>query len=202
MKRTREIVVFILCAMSELGLFYQFYRPIYFIETDIIEKGTISWTIPRAIVIVAMIAMLLFTISLIRGNAKGFLHVSYVVFVLYFVIILIVLFAQRPEFSEVLNSEYFRTNLIVYVVTAIISILTLLLFILREMGGIRLIPNMASLLLLVILGQFVSHGFVTGGGNIYVSKMSLFWGACSVLPYLTIFIFEKFILEPTVKRYR
>lgn len=202
MKRTREMVVLILCAISELGLFYQFYRPVYFIETDIIEKGTISWTIPRAIVVIAMFAMLLFTISLIRGNINGLLHVSYAVFVLYYAIILVMLFAQRPEFNDTLDNEYLRLNLIVYIVTAIITILTFLLFILREKGVIRLVPNMSSLLLLAILGQFVAHGFVTGGGNIYVSKLSLFWGVCSVVPYFTIFIFEKMVLEPTVKRYR
>lgn len=202
MRRTREIIVLILFALSELGLFFQFYRPIYFLETDIIEKGTVSWTIPRAIVLIAMVAMFLFAVSLIRGNRNGLLHISYAVLLLYFIVVLVVLLAQREQFKETLNNQYLHTNLIVYIVTSIIAILTLLLFILREKGGIQLIPKMSSLLLLVLLGQFVTHGFVVGGGSIYISKISLFCGLCSVIPYFTIYIFEKTILEPTVKDYR
>ena len=202
MRRTREMVVFLLCLLSELCLFYQFYRPVYFLETDIIEKGTVSWTIPRVIVLIAMAAMFLFTVSLVKGNLNGLLHISYAVFILYYVVILVMMFAQKQEFNETLNSEYFHTNLIVYIGTAIISILTFGLFILREKGGIRMFPKMSSLLLLVILGQMATHGFVTSGFSVYVSGMSIFWGICSAIPYLTIFVFEKGILEPTIRGYR
>lgn len=202
MRRTREMVVFLLCLLSELCLFYQFYRPVYFLETDIIEKGTVSWTIPRVIVLIAMAAMFLFTVSLVKGNLNGLLHISYAVFILYYVVILVMMFAQKQEFNETLNSEYFHTNLIVYIGTAIISILTFGLFILREKGGIRMVPKMSSLLLLVILGQMATHGFVTSGFGVYVSGMSIFWGICSAIPYLTIFVFEKGILEPTIRGYR
>lgn len=202
MRRTREMVVFLLCLLSELCLFYQFYRPVYFLETDIIEKGTVSWTIPRVIVLIAMAAMFLFTVSLVKGNLNGLLHISYAVFILYYVVILVMMFVQKQEFNETLNSEYFHTNLIVYIGTAIISILTFGLFILREKGGIRMVPKMSSLLLLVILGQMATHGFVTGGFSVYVSGMSIFWGICSAIPYLTIFVFEKGILEPTIRGYR
>ncbi len=202
MRRTREMVVFLLCLLSELCLFYQFYRPVYFLETDIIEKGTVSWTIPRVIVLIAMAAMFLFTVSLVKGNLNGLLHISYAVFILYYVVILVMMFAQKQEFNETLNSEYFHTNLIVYIGTAIISILTFGLFILREKGGIRMVPKMSSLLLLVILGQMATHGFVTSGFSVYVSGMSIFWGICSAIPYLTIFVFEKGILEPTIRGYR
>ncbi len=202
MRRTRELIVLLLCLLSELCLFYQFYRPVYFLETDIIEKGTVSWTIPRFIVLIAMAAMFLFTISLIKGNLNGLLHISYAVFILYYVVILVMMFAQKQEFNETLNSEYFHTNLIVYIATAIIAILTFGLFILREKGGIRMVLKMSSLLLLVILGQLATHGFIVGGVSIYVSGLSILCGLCSVIPYLTIFVFEKGILEPTVKRYR
>lgn len=202
MRRTREVVVFLLCLLSELGLFFQFYRPVYFLETDIIEKGTVSWTIPRAIVLIAMVAMFLFALSLIKGNFNGLLHISYAVLLLYFVVVLVMMFAQKKVFYEAMNNDYLHTNLIVYIVTAVIAIITLILFILREKGGIRLVPKMSSLLLLVLLGQLVTHGIVVGGGTIYISKTSILCGVCSVIPYLTIFIFEKSILEPTVKRYR
>lgn len=202
MKRTREIIVLILCALSELGLFFQFYRPVYFLETDIIEKGTVSWTIPRAIVLIAMVAMFLFAVSIIWGNLNGLLHISYAVYLLYFVIVLVVLFAQRRQVKTTLSNDYLHTNLIVYIVTAVIAIFTLLLFILREKGGIRLIPKMSSLLLLVMLGQFVTHGFIVGGGSIYISKLSILCGICSIIPYFTIYVFEKSILEPTIREYR
>ena len=38
MSKPKEMMMVVLCMLSELGLFYQFYRPIYFLETDIIEK--------------------------------------------------------------------------------------------------------------------------------------------------------------------
>lgn len=122
MRRTREMVVFLLCLLSELGLFFQFYRPVYFLETDIIEKGTVSWTIPRAIVLIAMVAMFLFALSLIKGNFNGLLHISYAVLLLYFVVVLVMMFAQKKTFNEAMSNEYLHTNLIVYIVTAIIAI--------------------------------------------------------------------------------
>ena len=112
------------------------------------------------------------------------------------------MFAQKKTFNEAMSNEYLHTNLIVYIVTAIIAIFTLILFILREKGGIRLVPKMSSLLLLVLLGQLITHGIVVGRGTIYVSKTSILCGICSIIPYLTIFVFEKGILEPTVKKYR
>lgn len=202
MSKTKEIMIVVLCVLSELGLFYQFYRPIYFLETDIIEKGTVSWTIPRAIVLIAMAAMFLFTISFISKNVKRLLAISYAVLLLYFVVVLLIIFSQEKQFNQTLSNKYLDTNLVVYIVTSIVAIVTLLLFILREMGGIRVIPKMSSLLLLVMFGQFVTHGLVMGGGNIYISKNSLLCSVCSVMPYFTIYIFEKSILEPSITRRR
>ena len=198
MSKPKEMMMVVLCMLSELGLFYQFYRPIYFLETDIIEKGMVSWTIPRVIILIAMAAMFLFTISFIKGNANGLLALSYAIFLLYFVLVLLIIFSQKKQFHQTLSNEYLDTNLIVYLVTAIVAIVTLILLILRELGGIRVIPNMSSLLLLVILGQFVTHGLAMGEGNIFISKNSLFCGICSVIPYCTIYIFEKRILEPVL----
>lgn len=199
MKKQREVIVFILCLLSELALFYQFYRPVYFIETDIIEKGTISWTVPRVICLVAMFGILLFAISVLIGNVKGILNISYAVLILYFAIILLVMLEQKEPLNEALNGKYIKMNIIAYVITAIVAIITLLLFILRRAGVFGLIPGMSSLMLLVVVGQLVTHGLFMGDGKVMMGYRTLLCGISSILPYFTIFIFERGIVEAEFK---
>ena len=195
MKKQKEIIVFVLCLLSELGLFYQFYRPIYFIETDIIEKGTVSWTVPRAICLVSMLAIFLFALSVLIGNVKGILNISYAILMLYFAIVLMVMLSQKEALNEALNGKYIKMNIVVYVITAIVAILSLLLFILRRTGIVGLVPGMSSLMLLVVVGQFVTHGLFMGDGKVLLGYRTILCAFSSALPYFTIFIFERMVIE-------
>lgn len=200
MRKGRELFVLFFCILAELGLFFQVYRPIHFVETFIIEKGMVSWTIPRIICMIPMIAIGIFAMAVIKGNANGMLHISYAVMTLYLMIMLGMMFAQRGVFIE--TFEIVEMNIIVYIVGAVLGILTLLLFIFREKGAIRFIPNMSSLLLLVILAQFISHFFALADGKAYMSRLSFVCSVCAAMPYVAIYLFEKIMVEPTIKQYR
>jgi small-conductance mechanosensitive channel len=202
MKRGRELFVIFLGILGELGLFFQVYRPIYFIETDIIEQGLISWTIPRLMCIIAMIAMLLFMISVFRGNVKGLLCVSYAVLLLYQVIVLFAMLSQKDMFVKAVNEEKLKLNVVIYIGTAIILILNLGIFILREKGAIRMIPNISALMLFVILGQFITHGLFVVNDSLAFGTRSLLCGVCSMMPYVAIYVFEKTVVESTDMEYR
>ena len=140
------------------------------------------------------------SILVIKGNANGMLHISYAVMTLYLVIMLGMMFAQRGVFIE--TFEIVEMNIIVYIVGAVLGILTLLLFIFREKGAIRFIPNMSSLLLLVILAQFISHFFALADGKAYMSRLSFVCSVCATMPYVAIYLFEKRVVEPTIRQYR
>ena len=114
MRKGRELFVLFFCILAELGLFFQVYRPIHFVETFIIEKGMVSWTIPRIICMIPMIAIGIFAMAVIKGNANGMLHISYAVMTLYLVIMLGMMFAQRGVFIE--TFEIVEMNIIVYIV--------------------------------------------------------------------------------------
>ena len=178
---------------------FQLYKPNYFFSSSIIIVGT-SFTVARVLILLAIAGMTVFSISVYRGNLKGRLHISYFIMIIYSVFM--ILFSTAPmQFKATLENDKIELNALVYLITTIFAIIVFTLFILREKGGISSIPKMSSLMLLVIVGQFVTNGVFVNSGSIISHPRELVYGVISVLPYLTIFLFEYFILEPTMSPY-
>ena len=73
------------------------------------------------------------------------------------------------------------------------------LYILRELGLMRYIDKISTVLLLAIIGQLVSNGLLLRGSD---PVRSLICGLITALPTLAIFIFEAFVLEASIRRNR
>jgi hypothetical protein len=200
MNNKKEIGILLLGIISELTMAFQVLKPNYFFCSSMVIVGT-SYTIARAIILVNMLGMAIFIASVYRGNIQGRLHVSYGIMLCYAVLMIVLSIAPKQYMSAVNNSKI-EMNSLVYLVTMILEILIFTLFILREKGAISIIPKMSSLMLLVILGQFVTNGLFIYEGAIVSHPAYLIFGLMSALPYITIFLFEFFILEPTMLRYR
>lgn len=203
MKRGREIIVLILCVLSEIALAFQLKQPQHFASSAIIIAGTndTEWFIARILVLLSMIGMAVFALSVWRGNAKGKLHISYFIMLIQ-AAIMFVLPILSGRLNAFMQSEKVKLNTGLYIITMILAVLVLALFILREKGAMRVMPKLSTLMLLVIIGQFATNGIfaktVVAEPTIYM----LTYGAISTLPYLSIFVFEYFVVEPTMRKFR
>ena len=200
MSRVREFIVLLLCFLAEAGMAFQILKPNYFFSSSMIIAGT-SYTIARAIILINMFGMLIFAISVFMGNIKGGLHISYFIMMIYAVVMIVMAIAPR-QYQVALKNERLEMNSLVYLVTMILVILVFAVFILREKGGIRVIPKFSSVMLLVVVGQFVTNGLFIEKGIMISGSIYLLFGLIAALPYIAIFVFEQFILEPTMMRYR
>lgn len=196
----KEIVILFLCILSEIGMAYQLLKPNYFFCSSMIIAGT-GFMLARAFIIVQMAGMALFGLSVYRGNIKGRLHVSYFIMLCYAALMIIATIVPDKYMSAV-NNKAIEMNALVYLITMILAIIIFALFILREKGGIRTVPKLSSIMLLVIIGQFITNGVFINDGGIASGPIYLIFGIMSAMPYITVFLFERFILEPTMLQYR
>lgn len=200
MSRVREDIVLFLCFLAEAGLFFQFIKPNYFFSSSMIIVGT-SFLVARAIILINMFGMLVFAISVFRGNVKGRLNTSYLIMLVYAIAMLVFAIVPRQYTTALAKSEL-EMNALLYLVTMILAVLVFTVFILREKGAIRLIPKFSSVMLLVIIGQFVTNGLFIDKGELISGATYLLFGLIAALPYIAVFVFEKFVLEPTMIKYR
>lgn len=203
MKRGREIIVLILCALSELGLAFQLKQPQHFASSSIIIAGTndVAWIIARILVLLSMIGVAIFALSVWRGNIKGRLHISYAVMLIQ-AAIMFVLPMLSGRINSFMHSEKVKLNTGLYIITMILAVLVFALFILREKGAMRVMPKLSTLMLLVVVGQFVTNGVFAKSVVAEPTPYMLAYGLISALPYIAIFIFEYFVVEPTMSKYR
>ena len=210
MEKKRIFIVLALSFLSVIGLALQALKPNWCTGTSYImyitggnqleslRSAYQASRITAAIVVgICIIGMLIFALSVYRGNLKGRLKIAYVILLIHTVIMIIASIAVQSLWA--FNNEDSKINVSVYFISMLTAGVTLAIFVLREHGGIRLIPNFSAVMLLVAFGQFVSNGLFVDS----ISKAKgLLYGVISALPYFTIFVFEKFVLEDTVKRYR
>lgn len=203
MKRGREIIVLILCVLSELGLAFQLKQPQHFASSAIIIAGTndTAWIIARTLVALSMIGIAVFALSVWRGNVKGKLHISYFIMLIQ-AAIMFILPMLSGKITSLMQSEKVKLNTGIYILTMIMAVLVLTLFILREKGAMRVMPKLSTLMLLVVIGQFVTNGIFAKSVIAEPTLYMLAYGAMSTLPYVSIFVFEYFVVEPTMSRYR
>lgn len=200
MERVREYIVLFLCFLAEAGMAFQFMKPNYFFSYSMIVSGT-DYTIAKVVLLINMFGTLLFAISVFRGNIKGRLHKSYFIMAIYSMIMIILAITSR-QYKSGLSNETLEMNTWLYFATLLLSIIVFAVFVLREKGGIRLIPKFSSVMLLVIIGQFVTNGLFINKGELLSGMSYLMFGAIATLPYVAIYFFEKFVLEPTMMEYR
>lgn len=200
MERIREYIVLFLCFLAEMGMTFQFIKPNYFFNSSMIIAGT-NYTIARIVLLVNMLGILVFAVSVFIGNIKGGLHRSYFIMLLYAAAMIVLAIAPH-QYQNALAKNELEMNSLLYLITMLLSILVFAVFILREKGGIRLIPKFSSVMLLVIIGQFVTNGLFVNKGELISGPIYLLFGAVATLPYVAVYVFEKFVLEPTMMKYR
>lgn len=203
MKRGRELLVIILCVLSELALAFQLKQPYHFANSSIVIAGTndINWIIARVLVAVAMIGIFVFALSVWAGNVKGKLHISYFILLLHSAA-MVALPSLSGKLTAFMQSEKIKLNTGLFIVTMLLCVLVLALFILREKGAMRVMPKLSTVMLLVIIGQFATNGIFASSVIVEPTPYMLAYGALSTLPYISIFVFEYFIVEPTMSRFR
>lgn len=204
MNRKREIVVLVLCLIAEIGLAFQLKEPYHFTSTSLVIEGVKDnnwWIITRSLVAMNMIGLALFAISVWKGNRKGKLHISYFVMLIQ-AAAMFLLPTATGYVSIIMDSELLKFNVGIHMLTLILIVLILALFILREKGAIRVMPKLSSVMLLAVLGEFIVNGIFSSSVVTEPTLNMVIYGIISALPYLTIFVFEFFILEPTMRRYR
>lgn len=210
MSKKRELIVLILCMLSELGMCAQILKPNWCTGTSFImflvggnqlsvnvDAYHVSHIITAVIVAIAMLGMILFAVSVARGNAKGRLELSYFIILIHHIILLVSAVAIQKVwvFS---NKSDTKLNVTIFFVSELFMVVMMAMYVLREHGRIRLIPNISAVLLMVTFGQFIANGMLVDALS---TKRAIIYGIIAALPTFTIFVFEKFILEPTMRRY-
>ena len=190
-----------LCFLSEISMLFQIYKPNYFFNLSLVITGTNYWIAARAILLINMAGLALFALSVWRGNVKGRLHQSYFIMLSYSVIMFLAAVVPK-QFRNTINNDSLELNALVYLLTTIMTVIVFALFILREKGAIRHISKMSTLMLFVIIGQIVTNGLFVNGSVIISHPIYFVLGIMSAMPYISVFVFEYFILEPTMKYYR
>lgn len=209
MERKREYLVLAMAVVSIICLGLQMLKPewctgtssiMYIIggnQLNELAAYNVSRVVAAIITAISMLAMVLFTLSVYRGNIKGRLKTSYSLMLLHTVVMIIASMVMQKVLN--FNKEDSKMSVGVYFITILILAAILIVYILRESGGMRLIPNLSSVMLLVVLGQLVSNGLFIEN---LVKVRGVLYGVIAAFPYLTIFVFEKLVLEPTMKKYR
>ena len=211
MSRIRAIFVYIFVLIAEGGLIFMAKEPTHCTGTYLVMLITGGNQLNRVervrhlahitvgvICLLACIGLLLMAIDLIGGKSKGLLKFAYMFMAVYNLIqvtVCIYVFATSAQWQ----SSTQKANLIIYFVSQCILLITMFLYILRELGLVRFIDKMSAVLLLTIVGQVVSNGLLLRGSD---WKTSLMYGAITALPTLAIFVFEAFILEASIRRQR
>lgn len=200
MERVREYIVLFFCFIAELGMAFQFIKPNYFFNSSMIIAGT-NYTVARAVLLIKILGILVFAISVFRGNARGRLHRAYFIIGIH-AAIMIILAITSNQYKSTLANDMLAMNTWLYFGTLLLLIIILVVYVLREKGGVRLIPNFSALLLLVIIGQFVTNGLFVNKGALISGPTYLLFGIIAAMPYVAIYVFEKFVLEPIMIQFR
>lgn len=199
MKIQKELIILLLSIVSEIGMAYEFVKPNYFFCSSMVIVG-MGFMVARLIVLIKMAGMAVFAIAVHRGNMKGRLHISYIILLVYSFVMVAASILPRQYMSAVHN-EKIEMNALIYLITMILAIIVFTIFIFREKGAIRIVPRISSIMLMVVIGQFVTNGVFINNGSIVSGVHYLLFGLASAFPYFTIFLFEYFILEPTMLKY-
>lgn len=200
MKNKREWIVLFLAVLSELGMIYQIIRPEYFFCTRVIGEEY-GFLLARGLVFINMAGMALFALSVWRGNIKGRLHVAYFIMLCNVCLMFAAMVSSKP-FKTSMDNGDLKIKMLVSVLSMFVAAVLLALFILREKGAIRTIPKLSSIMLLVIVGQLAANGLFADSDVLISDVPYLGIGVLSAMPYITVFFFENFILEPTMLEYR
>ena len=210
MGKFKRIGIMVMCVLSELAILAQMWKVSYFVGTSCLMK-MIAWDklgsrdvffkahVLTAIVMgIEFLGMLIFMISFIRTNRKGRLKISYIIMLIHTALMAFVsmMFMRVWKF----DNDNGKLNIAIFFLSMLILGAVLVVFVLREQMGSRYGFIFSPVLLLVIVGLFSTNGLFGFSG---VSRLQgMISGIIVILPYLTIFIFEKFVLEPAMKRYR
>lgn len=211
MSRVRAVIVYIIVLLAEGSLFYMAKEPTLCTGTNYImwlaggaklEKvervRQLAHLSAGVICLLACIGLLLMAIDLFGGKSKGLLKFAYLFMAVYSLLQIAVCIMLWTTTNRIDTIER-RTNLIVYLVSQVIMLFVLSLYILRELGLIRFFDKLSTVLLLVVIGQFVTNGFLMPNSKI---SWSLLYGLMSALPTIAIFVFEALILEASIRRNR
>lgn len=211
MSRVRAIIVYFFVLLAECGLIYMAKEPTVCTGTNYImwlAGGSNLEKIERVrqlahlsagvICLLACIGLLLMAIDLFGGKSKGLLKFAYLFMAVYSLLQVAVCIMLWTTTNRIDTIER-RTNLIVYLVSQVIMVVVLLLYILRELGLMRFLDKLSAVLLLVIIGQVATNGFLMPHSKV---GWSLLYGLMSALPTIAIFVFEALILEASIRRNR
>ena len=182
-----------------MGMVFQLIKPNYFFSSSMVIAGN-GFMIARVLILVNMLGIIVFALSVLDGNIKGRLHMSYYIMLIYAVVMIIASVVPR-QLQVTMHNEKLEMNALIYIITLVLTVFILALFIIREKGGMRTISKLSSLLLLVIIGQFVTNGLFINHGDIISGPVYLLFGVISAMPYIAVFAFENLVLEPTMLKY-
>ncbi|MCR5703557.1 MAG: hypothetical protein K6G85_02950 [Eubacterium sp.] len=210
MGKIKRIGIIIMCILSELAILVQMWKVSYFTGTACLMK-MIGWDklndpeifrkahiLTAGLMGIEFVGMLVFTISFIRSNRKGRLKVAYGILLIHTALMAFVsmMFMRVWRF----DNENGKLNIAIFFLSMLILGAVFVVFVLREQVGSRYGFIVSPVLLLVMVGLFSTNGLF-GFSGISRTK-GILAGLIVVLPYLTIFLFEKFVLEPAMKKYR
>ncbi len=209
MNRIRAIIVYFLVLFAEGGLIFQAKEPtkctgtIYIMlitggnQLNKVEKvRQLAHVTVGVICLIACIGLLLMAIDLIGGKSKGLLKFAYIFMGVYYAI-QIAACIMIYTMTGFIRSSAQTANLFIYLVSEIILFALMFIWTLRELGLIRVIDKLSTVLLLAIIGQIVSNGFLAK-----LEPKMLVFGLITALPTIAIFVFEAFILEASIRRLR
>ena len=163
---------------------------------DIPEVMGAAKTISGIVTAIFGVGFLFFSLAVFRGNIKGRLEVAYFIMTLYSVLIAIIVVVARN--LTIFNTDGFENSLTTFFVSVLLSLILMAVFSLREHGSVGFVPYLSSALLLVVIGQLVSNGlFVENVTNI----KGVICGGMAAFPFFTIFVFEKFVVESSIRKH-
>lgn len=209
MSKGKRIVILIMCILSELSILMQMWKVEYFTGTASIMKMVAgnrlgehdvyfkAHVITAIVMAIEFAGMLVFTISFIRSNRKGRLKTSYIILLVHTALMAF----ESMMFQRAWKlDEHLKLNVTIYFLAMLILGAVFVIFILREHTDSHYGFIFSPILLLVMVGLFFTNGLFGFSG---ISRLKgIIAGLLVIFPYLTIFTFEKLVLEPAMKKYR
>ncbi len=210
MDKVKRISIIVMCILSQLAILVQMWKVNYFIGPSCLMKMVggeklgdhsvylKSHIITAVVMGIQLLGMLVFLISFIRQNRKGRLKISYIILLLHSGIMAFIAMAFQRTWK--IPERNLKLNITVYFLSMLIIIAVMVVFIMREQMGARYGFIFSPVLLLAMVGLLSTNGLFGFSG---ISRIKgIVTGVTAILPYLTIFVFEKLVLEPAMKKYR
>lgn len=210
MSKGKRILIIVMCILSELSILTQMWKVNYFTGTSCLMKMAAgeklgvhsiyfkAHIVTAVVMSLELIGMLIFFISFLRNNRKGRLKTSYIVLLLHTGIMALTSMMFQRAYK--VNDSNLKLNITIYFLSMLILGAVLVVFIMREQMGAHYGFIFSPVLLLVMVGLFSTNGLFGLDG---MSKTKgILAGILVIIPYLTIFVFEKIVLEPAMKKYR